>query len=226
MNKYLYIILLLLLIACDKNDDDDQDKPIVSNDYIRVAPNLQLLGDGQVEELAIEANCNWTVTKSEEWLTVTPTTGSGSQRVKVSAGKNSTGAERLAILTVKGGTAPERQVMVTQGKSTEIVETKSLNVTPLSIEFESVSDAKPITITSNTNWTINAPAWCKLSASTGSGNGVITVTASDNPDTQQRTGQIIVSGDGVSSVSIQILQKATEKNSPKEPGKNDNQPPA
>ena len=111
MNKYLYIILLLLLIACDKNDDGGQDKPIVSNDYVRVAPNLQLLGDGQVEELAIEANCNWIIIKTEEWLTVTPMSGSNSLRVKVSAGKNSTGAERSAILTLKGGTAPERQVL-------------------------------------------------------------------------------------------------------------------
>ena len=125
MKKYLYISLIFLMAACDKNDDSLQDKPVISNDYIRVAPNLQLLGDGQVEELAIEANCNWMITKTEEWLTVTPMSGSNSQLVKVSAGKNSTGAERTAILTVNGGTAPERQVMVTQSKSTEVVEETS-----------------------------------------------------------------------------------------------------
>ena len=119
MKKYLFILLVLLLAACDKNDDGGQDTPIISTDYIRVAPNLQLLGDGQVEELAIEANCNWTITKTEAWLTVMPMSGSNSVRVKVSAGKNSTGAERTDILTIRGGDAPERHVMVTQAKGQE-----------------------------------------------------------------------------------------------------------
>ena len=91
MKKYLYISLMFLLVACDKGGDVGQDTPVISNDFIKVAPNLQLLGDGQVEELAIEANCDWAITKTEDWLTVTPTSGSNSQRVKVSAGKNSTG---------------------------------------------------------------------------------------------------------------------------------------
>lgn len=216
---------MLLFIACDKNDDGGQDKPIISSDYIRVTPSLQLLGDGQVEELAIEANCNWTITKTEEWLTVTPITGSGSQRVKVSAGKNSTGAERAAILTVKGGTAPERQVMVTQSKSTEVIVAKNLSVEQTSLEFVAAGEAKSINITSNTSWRISAPSWCRLSASAGSGNGVVTVAADENPDTQQRTGHILVSGDDVSSVTIQLTQKAKEEESPIEPGKNDNQPP-
>lgn len=216
---------MLLLVACDNSNDPGQDTPVISNDFIKVAPNLQLLGDGQVEELAIEANCNWIITKTDDWLTVTPITGSGSQRVKVSAGKNSTGVERTAILTVKGGTAPERQVMVTQSKSTEVIETKTMTVEPLSIEFEAAGEAKSFSINSNASWTISAPTWCKLSASSGTGNGVVTVTVSENPDTQQRTGQIIVSGDGVSSAKIELTQKAKEEDSPIEPGKNDNQPP-
>ena len=226
MKKCLYVLLVLFFVACDKNDDTDSDKPVISTDYLRVAPNLQLLGDGQVEELTIEANCNWTITKTEEWLTVTPTSGSNSQRVKVSAGKNSTGAERSAILTVKGGTAPERQVMVTQSKSTEVIETKMMTVAPSSIEFEAVGGAKSFSITCNTSWIISAPAWCNLSVSSGSGNGVLTVTASENFDMKQRTGQIVVIGEGVSPASIELTQKAKEEASQVEPGKNDNQPPS
>ena len=118
MKKYWFILLIFIFAACDK-DDGGQDNPIISTDYIRVAPNLQLLGDGQVEELAIEANCNWTITKTQDWITVSPMSGSNSQRVKVSAGKNSTGAERTDILTIHGGNAPERHVMVTQAKGQE-----------------------------------------------------------------------------------------------------------
>lgn len=119
MKKYLFLTLLILLTACDKGDDAGQDNPVISGDFIRVSPNLQLLAEGQVEELAIEANCNWTITKTQDWITVSPMSGSNSQRVKVSAGKNSTGAERTDILTIHGGNAPERHVMVTQAKGQE-----------------------------------------------------------------------------------------------------------
>ena len=45
--------------------------------------------------------------------------GSNTETVKVSAGKNSSGSERSAILTVQGGNALKRTVMVTQAKGSD-----------------------------------------------------------------------------------------------------------
>ncbi len=115
--KYFILTLALMIFACSKEDGMEPERPDIAKEFINVPPNMQLLGDGQVAELRIEANCSWTISNTEEWLTVTPMSGVNSQSVTVSAGKNSTGKERTAILKVKANTAPERSVMVTQPKS-------------------------------------------------------------------------------------------------------------
>ena len=210
-------------MACGGGGESGEE-PQVSKDRVDVAPNLQLLGDGQVTELTVTANCSWTITKSADWLTVNPTSGNNTETVKVSAGKNPTSEPRYATLTVKGGNAPEKYVMVTQLAGTVVPEAKTLTADVSLLTFEAKGETKTIKITSNTTWNItNKPDWCVLSESSGSGNKSITVTANENTKTQYRSGQIVIEGDGVSKVVIDVTQKAKEL---QEPGSDDNTPPA
>lgn len=213
MKKNIWLCLLvLLLVACDKIDGTEPivSKEYITKDYINVVSSLSLLGDGQETELMISANCSWSISYSASWLTVTPLSGSNNETVKVSADKNSTGQERTVTLTIQGGNAPTRNVVVTQGKGTEepIVKTLSSNTTSLS--FEAKEESKTFTISSNTNWTISKPDWCNISASSGNGNSDIVVTASENPSKDQRSGQIVISGEGVNSVTISVSQKGKD----------------
>lgn len=224
MKKNIWICLLaILLVACDKIDGTE---PIVSKAYINVTPNLILLGDGQETELKVTANCSWSISYSASWLTVTPSSGSNSENVKVSAGKNSTGQERSVTLTVQGGNAPARSVVVTQGKGTEDPIVKTLTTNTTSLSFEAKEESKSFTINSNTSWTISKPEWCVVSASSGTGNADVVVTTADNPNKEQRTGQIVISGEGVSSITISVSQKGKDTTNSQEPGPNDNQPPS
>lgn len=203
-------IVTLLLMACGGGGGDSDEEPIVSKDYINVAPNLQLLGDGQETELKISANCRWTISNSANWLTVSPSSGTNNETVKVSAGKNSTGQERTATLTIQGGNAPSRSVMVTQSIGSENPVTKTLSTNLSTISFEANKESKTFSISSNTNWTISKPDWCTMSMSSGSGNADIVVTASENPSKDQRSSQIIVSGEGVNSVTVIVSQKGKD----------------
>ena len=208
---------MCLVMACGGGDEPGEE-PQVSKDRVDVAPNLQLLGDGQVTELTVTANCSWTITKSADWLTVNPMSGNNTETVKVSAGKNPTSEPRYATLTVKGGKAPEKYVMVTQ------LAGKTLTADVSSLAFEAKGEAKTIKIVSNTTWSITGkPEWCVLSESSGSGSRDITVTANENTKTEDRSGQIVIEGDGVSKVVIDVTQKAKEL---QEPGPDDNTPPA
>lgn len=226
MKKVLsFYIFALLFVACGGGDEPGSDEPIVSPDFIQVTPNLPLLGDGQETELMVTSNCRWTISFSAEWLSVTPTSGNNSGTLKVSAGKNTTGKERSATLTIQGGTAPSRSVVVTQAKGSEDPVTKALATNTTSLSFEAKEDTKSFTISSNTSWTISKPDWCSISATTGSGDAEIYVTTSENPNKEQRTGQIIVSGEGVSSVTISVSQKAKDTTGSEEPGADDNIPP-
>ena len=216
---------MCLVMACGGGDEPGEE-PQVSKDRVDVAPNLQLLGDGQVTELTVTANCSWTITitKSADWLTVNPMSGNNTETVRVSAGKNPTSEPRYATLTVKGGKAPEKYVMVTQLAGTVVPEAKTLTADVSSLAFEAKGEAKTIKIVSNTTWSITGkPEWCVLSESSGSGSRDITVTANENTKTEDRSGQIVIEGDGVSKVVIDVTQKAKEL---QEPGSDDNTPPA
>ena len=107
----------------------------------------------------------------------------------------------------------------------EVVETKTLSASPNELSFEATGPTKSITISSNTSWSISCPEWCSLSAMSGLGNATISITAQANPNKEQRTGNIVITGDGVSSVTIPLTQKPKEDDPQKEPGADDNQPP-
>lgn len=227
MKKFLWFyIVSLLLVACGGGDEPGGDEPVISKDYINVTPNLKLLGDGQEAELKITANCRWSISYSAEWLTVTPSSGVNSEIVKVSAGNNSTGRERSVTLTIQGGNAPTRSVVVTQARASGDIETKTLSTNTTSLSFGAKEESKSFTITSNTNWTISKPDWCTISTTTGSGDAELYVTASENPNKEQRTGQIVLSGEGVNSVTITITQNGKDTTGSQEPGSDDNIPPA
>ena len=218
----LYFLMVFVLLACDGDDDNAPD---ISKDYLNVAPNMELLGGGDTKELTITANCSWTIIKNSDWLTVNPMAGNNSQSVLVTAGKNTTGVDRVAVLTIKGGTLPAKNVTITQQKSSDSPAPITLSASTSSLTFENSGGTQTFTITSNTSWSISASSWCTVSPSSGKDNASISVTVTENSQTEERTGQIVINGDGANSVTIDISQKAKEKNNDKEPGRNDNLPP-
>ena len=121
MKKYSILLFVsLLVIAC--GGDDDTDDIIIKKDQISITPSLELLGDGEAKEMLITATCDWRITKdaNADWLTVTPMSGTKDTRsIVVSAGKNSTGVNRIATLTISGGDAQTQRVVVTQLKSSD-----------------------------------------------------------------------------------------------------------
>ena len=248
MKKYLFLTLIVLLTACDKSDDAGQDNPVISSDFIRVSPNLQLLGDGQVEDLSIEANCNWTITKTQKWLTVSPTSGSNSQRVKVSAGKNSTGAERTDILTIRGGNAPERFVMVTQAKGQEEkpVASPELAIDVKTLDFGELTanDTKTVTVTNkgtglltvnitsdNALFTVSPAQLTNIATGQSKTFNVTFNYSSLTTNYGNKSASITVTPtyEGGTAMTIHATAIAKEPDTSSEgvePGKDDNQPPS
>ena len=226
MKKILLLSMLLVVFSACGGGDDGGSSPEISKDYLNVAPNIELLGDGQTVELTIDANCNWTITKDADWLSVSPMSGTNKLNVSITAGKNNTGSSRTAVLSVKGG-SKTRNVTVTQGKSSDS-DTPidySLATSTLTLSFENTGGSQTFTIASNTNWTISAPDWCTVSPSSGKDNATITASAKENDSTEQRTRQITINGEGVNPVIISVKQTGKD-NTPHEPGSDDNLPPS
>lgn len=215
----------MVCFACGGGDDAGGETPQVTKDYLSVQTNLDFLADAQTTEMAINANCSWTISKDADWLTVNPMSGANNQTVIISVTKNSTNEDRIAILTVQGGSLSARKVTVTQKKAAETPVQYSLTVDKNSMDFEKDGGNQSFVITSNTNWTITCPDWCTLSTKSGIGNATITVTALKNDKTELRSGQVIISGEGVDDVIITIAQEPADK-TPNEPTPGDNLPPS
>lgn len=117
MKKYiLYAFALLGLIAC--GGDEIGDNIIMSKDYINTVSRLEFQGAAGEGSLSITANCNWTIGKDADWVTVNPASGSQNQEVTVSVTVNNTGADRTATITIKGGVL-SKKITVIQAKSAD-----------------------------------------------------------------------------------------------------------
>lgn len=156
-------------------------------------------------------------------MTVNPTSGNGSHSVKVSAGENPTGQERIAVLSIQGGSLSAKKVIVTQLVAPSEDPVLTTNVS--SLNYGKSGENKTIIITSNVNWKINCPDWCSVSILSGTGDATITISVGENPTKEKRSGQIIIKGEGVSDVLIDVNQEAGDKNI-NEPDGGDNPPPS
>jgi hypothetical protein len=116
MKIYLWMVLVLIMAACT---NEEPEGVIVSKNYIKAGNSLQLQGEGQQAEITIEANCPWNISGTQDWLVVTPTNGSGTQRVTIAATRNLTGTARSADLTIQGGNLPQKVITVTQSDATK-----------------------------------------------------------------------------------------------------------
>ena len=88
----------------------------------------------------------------------------------------------------------------------------TLSVFPASMTFTAKSESKTFTVTSNTDWTMTSDAaWVKLSATDGSGNAQVTVTAEENTATKQRIATITLkTKDGKTTATVKLSQNGAD----------------
>jgi hypothetical protein len=117
------------------------------------AKNISAPMEGTSGLLRVDSNCPWVVDPSELWIEVTPQSGEGdtSTEVLLKIAKNDTTSVRTGYLYFKSALTEEvlYTVKITQEKFVE-----SLVINPSAVTFDAEGGTATITITSNTNWTI------------------------------------------------------------------------
>lgn len=180
----------MIFVSCA--DEADTDSLVLSGEYLTLETrDISLGGEGGSQTFNIKANCAWTASSTDDWLTLSPVSGNGNSSVTVSAQANSSvTAERTATITIKTNEGLQRSIHVVQSRNTELL---SFNVDELS--FVSKGETKTLSIQSNTSWTLQgAEDWFTLSAMQGKGNQDITVTAKPNNSEKARQAVLIVQG--------------------------------
>lgn len=152
-------------------------------------------------DVTIDSEADWTSTVSDSWIIVKPESGkAGKTTVSIEVTPNTSVSSRNGYVAIKTGMAERLQIAISQ-KGIYVESDESLT-------FTSIEESKKLSIRSNTSWMITSkPNWLTLSKETGEGNGEITVTSSENPNTTSRTGEIVL---GQAGLSIQCKVKVTQ----------------
>lgn len=152
--------------------------------------------------VTIDAEASWTASSSASWIDVSPTSGSlGTSTMKVSVSPNTSISERTGYVNLLIGGNQRIQIPVRQCGIYVKTEQSELI-------FVATGGTQNLSVLSNTNWIVSSvPSWITVSPTQGEGDGSVQVTASDNPNTDSRSGVIHLIQTGMSiDVAINVYQ--------------------
>lgn len=156
-----------------------------------VAPEC---GGRTAVQLTTQPGCPWTAQSSAAWLTVSPTSGTGSYIVRVSATSNDTGQTRTGTVTFSGANWTATLTVHQRPCATGCVDA----ISPTSAHFSARGGTVTVQISTTLRvcpWTAVSPcAWVTVSPTSGSGSGSVTVTVSANRGRTSRTCTLNIAG--------------------------------
>ena len=149
----------------------------------------------------VTSNTDWSAESDALWCSVTPS-GSGNGVITASYTENTSILPRTATVTVNvSGLAPVTVSLEQAGA------TPTLLVSPPIQNAENQAGTSVFDVTSNTDWSAESDAlWCSVTPS-GSGNGAITASYTENTSILPRTATITVTVSGLASVMVSVVQE-------------------
>lgn len=184
-----------------------------SNTY--VLPTLSTAA--QDASVIIQSNYSWAASETLDWITIEPTSSSaGESALKITVTKNSDTKERSGNIQLKAGDIT-KYINITQAASSVYLYLNDI-AGDLSLNYTSEggsSDAKNVSIKSNTAWQItDKPSWIIVNQVSGGSAGVETnttvkITATANTAAEDRINGIIKVVGGGAERRIVVSQSGT-----------------
>ncbi|MBE0648187.1 MAG: T9SS type A sorting domain-containing protein [Bacteroidales bacterium] len=166
--------------------------------------NQNVSAEAGSTSFSVTSNSAWNTSSDKTWCTVSPTSGNGNGTITANYSENTTTATRVATITITVAGLSPQMVTVTQNGAA-----LTLMVSPENQDVTSSSGSTMFDVTTNTNWTAMSDAsWCTVSPS-GTGNGTITATYTENPSANSRMAEITVTGDGILTEKVTVTQEGS-----------------
>lgn len=170
--------------------------------YLETEKMLSFSSRAGAEKIELKSNVNWEVVSCPEWLSVTPTSGSGSEEITVSVAQNNSSNSRTGdiIFGVPGLDITFSTTVVQSG----------ITLTPGAtfLQFTDKAGSQPLEITADGEWTSEVDAdWISISPISGKGDTTVSVSVSENTTEESRKGNIIYRFDAKETV-VTVLQAA------------------
>jgi plastocyanin len=148
---------------------------------------------------SVTSNTTWNASSNQSWCTVTPS-GTGNGTIVATYVSNPDVTQRVASITVTVSGLSPVIVTVTQAGAP-----RQLAVTPSNQNVTFPPGSTDFTVTSNTDWVaVSNSAWCTVTPS-GTGNGTIVATYTDNPGAP-RVAAITVTVSGLAPQMVTVSQ--------------------
>jgi hypothetical protein len=193
-------LVILIAVSCKKKEEIDFVPQLNLN-----VTSLGLAGAANsTDSFTVASNTDWTISSSQSWLNVSPTSGSKDGTVSVTAQLNADTATRIATVTVSTKEDTSRTVTVTQSGSLYNI---SVSRTSFSVDA-AVNSTDTFTITSNTSWTVSSSqSWLTVSPTSGVNNGIVTVTATQPVTISAgRTSTLTISATFAAELTVKVTQ--------------------
>ena len=162
-----------------------------SNAVLVVSPeSQQLTAAASTFELDVITSGSWSAAMDSDWLTLSATSGKGDTQITVSATKNDTGRERIAIITFATGAENEnrviRQIVVRQA-AVDFYLVVPVTDYPLSLEEQSIQIPY---VLEGSNVTVSASSSVKWMSVASVADGIAIVNVEENGTANPREGII------------------------------------
>ena len=199
MNRFSNILLILCITAFCIQVSGCKPESVITPEITVSKEALSFTSQSSTATMAIKTNDAWTISSSQSWCTVTPSSGeAGTKQISVAVLENTLGVARQAILSVTVGSLT-KQVTINQEMSTTIVfDKKSFDITSaggditVNLQAPSAYTATPLS------------SWITLK-STFTDTKIQVFTIAENTGAASRQGKILYTC-GPTTDTIKVIQ--------------------
>ncbi|MCP1382705.1 BACON domain-containing protein [Runella salmonicolor] len=161
---------------------------------------------GEQGSFSLTTNTNWTARSNANWLKISPVSGNAGSNLPINytAEANTNTAARTGIITFTAGTQTATFTVTQAGIAPSL---SVSSTTPATIGASGATLA--LSVISNLSWSVTKSAnsdWITISPISGTGNQNVSVTASANAATTERSATLTFSATGVANVVVTIRQ--------------------
>jgi len=142
-------------------------------------------GSGGSGSIAVQANCQWTASTDDSWISLGGQSGTGNGTVPFSSPSNPSPLPRTGAIAIGG-----QFFSVTQAAGSCRV---AISSPPDALSFRGGTGSIAVTAAAGCRWrTANSANWVTLAADSGDGNGLIPFTVAPNLTGAQRSTPVLV----------------------------------
>lgn len=150
---------------------------------------------------SITSDGTWTVNPSAQWIILDKASGSGNSKIKVSVTENTADSVRSGFIVASVDGKQDKIAVIQQGKY--------FNISSGALNFTSKGGSSLVTLKTNDSWTVNTSNdWITVSAKDGSQDCNLTITTTDNPSVNERSGYVDITPNCTNPVRVNINQSA------------------